>query len=67
MKKTLFALYFLLCFAANVWPIATYANRIEPMVLGLPFFFFWGIMWVVLVFIGVLAMYLSENSVNKEQ
>lgn len=66
MKNTLFLLYFVVCFAANVWPLATYANRIEPMVFGLPFFFFWGVMWVVLVFFGVLGMYLSETSSNKE-
>lgn len=38
--------YFLIMAVAVVWPVATVASRIEPMVLGLPFSFFWPVAWV---------------------
>ena len=59
-RNGFFVTYFLVCFLANVWPIASVANRVEPMFLGLPFFLFWVVMWSVLAFIGVVALYLSE-------
>lgn len=52
--------YFLVCLIAMVWPGALIANRIEPMVLGLPFFFFWYLLWIALVFIGCVILYRLE-------
>lgn len=49
--------YFLVCLLAMVWPGAAIANRIEPTILGLPFFFFWYVAWVLLVFLGCLILY----------
>jgi len=65
-RAVFFTLYFLACFAANVWPVATLANRIYPMVFGIPFFFFWTIVWSFLVFLGVLALYLSEGRADSK-
>jgi hypothetical protein len=62
IKKYLFLLYFLVCFLANVWPIALIANRIEPFIFGLPFFIFWAVLWSLLIFIGIVALYLSEKN-----
>jgi hypothetical protein len=28
-------------FALSLWPAVAFANRIEPFVLGLPFYLFW--------------------------
>jgi hypothetical protein len=44
----------LICVLAFTWPVTTLVNRIEPMVLGMPFFLFWHVLWV-LITIGVLA------------
>ncbi len=53
-------LYFLVCTIAMIWPGAVVANRIEPMILGLPFFFFWYVLWVFLVFLGCVVLYRLE-------
>ncbi len=52
--------YFLVCVLAMVWPGAVVANRIEPMVLGLPFFFFWYVLWIFVVFAGTVILYRWE-------
>lgn len=43
-----------ICILAFIWPVAVLVNRIEPMFLGMPFFMFWQILWVLLT-VGVLA------------
>ncbi|NIP57646.1 MAG: hypothetical protein GWM92_05505, partial [Gemmatimonadetes bacterium] len=34
-------------------------NRIEPRVLGLPFFLFWCVLWVFLIFAGIVVPYVG--------
>jgi uncharacterized membrane protein len=49
-------LYILVCVATLLpllFPIFEVANRSTPLVLGIPFNFFWVILWIVLVFVGV--------------
>jgi hypothetical protein len=53
-------IYFLVCTLAMIWPGAVVANRIEPMILGLPFFFFWYVAWVFMVFVGCVILYRLE-------
>jgi hypothetical protein len=53
-------IYFLVCTVAMIWPGAVVANRVEPMILGLPFFFFWYVVWVFMVFVGALILYRLE-------
>lgn len=65
-RSVFFTLYFFICFAANVWPVALLANRIYPMVFGIPFFFFWAIIWSCLVFLGVLTLYVTESQAESE-
>ncbi len=54
-------LYFLVCTLAMIWPGAVIANRIEPMIFGLPFLFFWYVLWVFMVFIGTVILYRLEH------
>lgn len=54
-------IYFLICTLAMIWPGAAIANRIEPMILGLPFFFFWYVAWVFMVFVGTVILYRLEH------
>lgn len=53
-------LHFVLCTLAMIWPGALIANRVEPMILGLPFLFFWYILWMFLLFAGLLAAFLKQ-------
>lgn len=55
------SLYFLVCTLAMIWPGAVLANRIEPIILGLPFLFFWYVVWIFMVFLGTLILYRLEH------
>jgi len=55
------SIYFLVCTLAMIWPGALVANRIEPMILGLPFMFFWYVAWVFMVFVGTVVLYRLEH------
>jgi Protein of unknown function (DUF3311) len=45
-----------MCFSVSAW------DRIYPMVLGLPFNFFWLLSWIVLNSVCLLAAYRLETS-----
>lgn len=55
------SIYFLICTLAMIWPGALVANRVEPMILGLPFLFFWYVAWVFMVFLGTVVLYRLED------
>ena len=44
-----------------------FVNRIEPVVLGLPFLLFWILVWVVLTPLLLLIAYLLERKYNPPQ
>lgn len=46
--RALTAVYFVWVAVAVTWPGAVPASRVEPVVLGLPFSFFWPALWVAL-------------------
>ncbi|MDR5901623.1 DUF3311 domain-containing protein [Halomonas icarae] len=54
-------LYFAICTLAMVWPGALIANRIDPIIMGLPFFIFWYVAWVFVMFIGLIITYRQEG------
>lgn len=51
------AVGYVICVLAMIWPGALIGNRIEPFVLGLPFMFFWYVLWIFVLFVGLVAMY----------
>ncbi len=53
--RVLAGVYFTLMAVALTWPGMLPAARIRPMVLGLPFSFFWGAAWIA-VSVGVLYL-----------
>ena len=61
-------IYFTICALAMIWPGALVANRIEPMVIGLPFFMFWYVAWVFVLFVGLVIAYRHDaaQEVNDE-
>lgn len=53
-------LYIGICVATLLpvlFPVFEVANRSTPLILGIPFNFFWVILWIVLVFVGVGILY----------
>ncbi|KZZ83063.1 MULTISPECIES: DUF3311 domain-containing protein [Bacillaceae] len=44
----------------------SFANRVEPYVLGLPFLFFWIILWVALTSV-IMAVIYRFDPANKEE
>ncbi len=55
------AVGWVICVLAMIWPGALLGNRIEPFVIGLPFMFFWYVLWVFLLFLGLIAYYWLEQ------
>ncbi|GGO79345.1 hypothetical protein GCM10011348_13390 [Marinobacterium nitratireducens] len=70
MSKTynlLVGLHFLVCTLAMIWPGALIANRIEPTVLGIPFFMAWYILWMCLLFVGTWIAYNVRHGGNRDE
>jgi len=55
-----FTVFFLLCFMAMIFPIFSIANRVEPILFGMPFGMFWLVLVTILQFCGLLALYIWE-------
>ncbi|MGH7504721.1 MAG: DUF3311 domain-containing protein [Longimicrobiales bacterium] len=54
--RTLFLAFFVVFALVLIWPGVIPFNRIEPLVLGLPFVFFWVALWVALSFVVFLLV-----------
>jgi hypothetical protein len=52
--------FFTICFTVSLW------DRIYPMVLGLPFNFFWLLAWIVLTSVCLWIVYRIESGRNSE-
>lgn len=59
--RTGFIVFCILNLIAITYPGITPFNRIRPLVLGLPFVFFWVALWVVLGFIMLLLVDAVES------
>ncbi|MCU9594396.1 DUF3311 domain-containing protein [Caldibacillus thermolactis] len=42
------------------------ANRIEPMIMGLPFSIFWIVLWVILSSLTIFIMYTFDDHKEEE-
>ncbi len=61
-KRTIFwFIFFLITFIAQVWPGYLIANRVYPLVLGMPFSMFWIALWIIILFIGLLIKFNQEH------
>lgn len=52
-----FAVFFFICFMALIYPIYSLANRVEPIVFGMPFGMFWLVLMTILQFLGLSVLY----------
>ena len=64
--KRFFLFFFLCVLGALTVPGLWIANRVEPMVLGLPFLLFWVVAWVLISLVGQVTLYLVDRS-NREE
>jgi hypothetical protein len=53
--------FFLVVLAAVVWPVYALFADIRPLVLGMPLSLAWVVAWVVISFLGLLAIFLWES------
>lgn len=58
--RVLYVVFFSLFAILLMWPGVQPFNRIEPLVLGLPFSFFWVVLWVALSFFVFLIVHRVE-------
>jgi len=58
-------IFFIICMLAMIWPGIHFANKIYPMILGLPFLFFWEVMWIIIVTIGLFITFNLEYGGDK--
>ncbi|WP_221566544.1 DUF3311 domain-containing protein [Alkalihalobacillus sp. TS-13] len=54
---TIYCLSLLVPLLLLLFPLFSLGNRAKPMVMGLPFSVFWVIMWILIAFLIVLALY----------
>jgi hypothetical protein len=57
-----FAVFTAFMVLVMIFPIYGLANRVEPMVLGLPFSLFWIVAWIAVEFVGLLCFIAYEFS-----
>ena len=68
MLGKVMTVYFMVCLAMVSFPGTYIANKINPYILGMPFFFFWCILWS-LVFIpaGLIYLYIKEEKRGRKK
>jgi hypothetical protein len=57
-----FAVFTAIMVLVMIFPIYGLANRVEPMVLGMPFSLFWIVAWIGVEFVGLLCFIAYEFS-----
>ena len=58
--QTVFVIVMVLAFLPTIFPVFAVANRVEPLVLGLPFAFFWVVLWIIVAFSLLLVLYFID-------
>lgn len=57
----------LIPFFMLIFPFFEIGNRATPIVLGLPFSFFWVILWIAITFIALLILYRLDPEKDEER
>jgi hypothetical protein len=57
----------LIPFLMLVFPFFEIANRATPIVFGLPFSFFWVILWILITFIALVVLYRFDPDLDEEE
>ncbi|MGM9924536.1 MAG: DUF3311 domain-containing protein [Bacillus sp. (in: firmicutes)] len=67
-KKKFNILYIIVCvvpFLMLVFPFFEIANRATPIILGLPFSFFWVILWILITFAALVVLYFFDPELKE--
>ena len=59
-SRVLFVLVMLFAGLAVVWPGQALFSSATPLVLGFPLSFAWIIFWVIVCFVSMMSLYLSD-------
>lgn len=67
--QTLFIIVSIGAFLPVIFPVFEIANTSTPIVLGLPFNFFWVVLWILIIFVAVVCLYFidPDNKKDKEE
>jgi uncharacterized membrane protein YuzA (DUF378 family) len=66
--KKVFVVLQLVIWFAVLWPgYAWFGSEATPLVFGIPFSFFWIILWVLIGFAGIYALYFFDYSTSNTQ
>lgn len=65
--QVLFTVVGILIFLPLIFPIFQIVNTSTPIVLGLPFNFFWIITWIIIAFILMVLLYLIDPDNKKDE
>lgn len=61
LNRAVFAIVTTFATLSVMWPGYAFFSEPEPFVLGLPLPFAWLIMWVIIMFMAMFGLYLSDN------
>ncbi|MGR3764503.1 DUF3311 domain-containing protein [Rossellomorea sp. NS-SX7] len=53
-------------FLLLIFPLFSIGNRATPVVMGMPFSVFWVILWIIITFLIVLALYRIDPDKDEE-
>lgn len=65
--RRLLVAYFVVYTIVLTWPGALPFNRVRPLVFGLPFVFFWVLLWVALAFFVFLIVDRAEVAAESQE
>ena len=60
-RRGLFVALGILAAAALTWPIYPLFGGVKPLILGLPLSLAWVLLWLLLVFLGLVGLYLGDE------
>lgn len=64
--QTVYFTTIIVLFLTVLFPVFQLGNKVYPIAFGLPFSFFWVVMWIVITFIVVLGLYFLDPDKKEE-
>lgn len=65
--QTIYLVAVIIPFLMLIFPLFEIGNRATPIVLGLPFSFFWVILWIVITFLIITGLYFIDPDHKEEK
>lgn len=54
-------------FLMLIFPVYEVANRATPIIMGLPFSFFWPVFWIIITFAAIVFLYRVDPDHKEEE